>query len=512
MTVNVSAGAASVSYILPTDTPAGTYKIEAAYNGTPDFGGSSDTSHFLVIGAAATATVAANASTPFSGAEQAVPLSATVTSPAGTVGAGTETFTIFSGMTQVGTPVTVPVAAGAASASYELPAGTPAGTYTIEASYSGTPDFAGTSDSGHTLTVTAAATATAAANASTPFSGAEQAVPLSATVTSPAGTVGAGTETFTIFNGMTPVGTPVTVPVTAGAASASYALPAGTPAGTYTIEASYGGTPDFAGTSDSGHTLTVTVAATATAAANASTPFSGAEQAVPLSATVTSPAGTVGVGTETFTILNGMTPVGTPVTVPVTAGAASATYELPAGTPAATYTIQAAYNGTPDFAPATDTKHTLTVNAPTVSVTGAAVQWGSQTAVLQTNADGLRLLPANRNMDLPWFNINRIDLTLSQAANVTPADVSVTGMTGGNYGPVTITGSGTANIVITLAKAIAGPDRVTITIANAEIISYTRRLDVLPGDVNDDDAVNSTDGVLILRSFTPASPTKCSMT
>ena len=84
-----------------------------------------------------------------------------------------------------------------------------------------------------------------------------------------------------------------------------------------------------------------------------------------------------------------------------------------------------------------------------------------------------------------------------------PGDVSVTGITGGNYGPVTISGSGTSN-VITLAKPIAGPDRVTITIGNAQIATYTRRLDVLPGDVNDDGAVNTTDGVLILPNFTPA--------
>ena len=88
-----------------------------------------------------------------------------------------------------------------------------------------------------------------------------------------------------------------------GTASGSYTLPAGTSPGTYTIQAAYNGTPDFAGSSDSGHNLTVAAAATATAAANASTPFSEASQAVPLSATVTSPAGTVNEGTLTFTIL-----------------------------------------------------------------------------------------------------------------------------------------------------------------------------------------------------------------
>ena len=58
----------------------------------------------------------------------------------------------------------------------------------------------------------------------------------------------------------------------------------------------------------------------------------GAGQNVTLNATITSAAGTVNEGTETFTILNGTTVVGTPVTVNVAAGAASASYVLPAGT------------------------------------------------------------------------------------------------------------------------------------------------------------------------------------
>ena len=74
-----------------------------------------------------------------------------------------------------------------------------------------------------------------------------------------------------------------------------------------------------------------------------------------------------------------------------------------------------------------------------------------------------------------------------------PSPVAV----GINYGPVTISGSGT-NYVITLTRPINTADRVTFTIASPAIATYTRRLDVLPGDVNDDGAVNTTDGLLIL--------------
>ena len=41
------------------------------------------------------------------------------------------------------------------------------------------------------------------------------------------------------------------------------------------------------------------------------------------------------------------------------------------------------------------------------------------------------------------------------------------------------------------------PDRVTITIGNELIDYFTRRLDVLPGDVNDDGIVNVQDMVVV---------------
>ncbi len=60
------------------------------------------------------------------------------------------------------------------------------------------------------------------------------------------------------------------------------------------------------------------------------------------------------------------------------------------------------------------------------------------------------------------------------------------------YGPVTIAGSG-ATYTITLARPITQPDRVTIDIANPAIAPFARRLDVLPGDFNDDAKVNTQD-------------------
>src|SRR5262249_50988361 len=115
--------------------------------------------------------------------------------------------------------------------------------------------------------------------------------------------------------------------------------------------------------------------------------------------------------------------------------------------------------------------------------------WGSQTALLQTAADGLRLLPAGRSTDLPWLGIDQVLVTLSQPETLTPSDVTLTSAVGVSYGPVSVSGSGTS-YTITLAQPIDQPDRVSITLSGPGINTFTRRIDVLPGDFNDDGIVN----------------------
>ena len=142
-------------------------------------------------------------------------------------------------------------------------------------------------------------------------------------------------------------------------------------------------------------------------------------------------------------------------------------------------------------------------------ISTVAVDWGTQTAALQTASDGLRLLPAGRNTDMPWLGINQVLITLAQAAPLAAGDITAIGSSGINYGPVTVSGSGTS-YTITLAQPINAADRVTITIGNDLIASFTRRLDVLPGDVNDDGVVNVQDLVLIrnqMLGFMGALPT-----
>jgi hypothetical protein len=143
------------------------------------------------------------------------------------------------------------------------------------------------------------------------------------------------------------------------------------------------------------------------------------------------------------------------------------------------------------------------------TITAVAVGWGTQTAALQTAADGLRLLPAGRNTDLPWLDIQQVQITLGQAATLAATDVTVQLANGTNFGPVTVSGSGTS-YTITLAGPINAADRVTITIGNALIATFVGRLDVLPGDFNDDGIVDSRDVVGVrneMLGFAGALPT-----
>ena len=361
VSVSVVNGAAEADYTLPGGTGAQTYVIRAVYSGTGNFGTSSDTAHTLTVNRAATTTTAQAASITFNAASQNVQLQATFTSLAGAITSGTATFRVLQGATVIGSATAASISNGTATANYPIPAGTAIGTYTIQAAFNGTINFAASSDNSQSLTIAPTATTTNAKNASSPFNSSTQNVTLSATIISSAGIVNDGTETFTVLQGATPIGTPVTVNVAGGTASAAYVLPAGLAPSVYAIEAVYSGTTQLAGSTDTSHTLTVGLAATTTVAVAASAPFSSSSQSVALSATVTSTSGIVNEGTETFTILKGTTVIGSPSTVNVAAGAAATNYALPANLTEGSYVIKAVYTGAGSFATSTDSSQSLTV-------------------------------------------------------------------------------------------------------------------------------------------------------
>jgi predicted outer membrane repeat protein len=133
-------------------------------------------------------------------------------------------------------------------------------------------------------------------------------------------------------------------------------------------------------------------------------------------------------------------------------------------------------------------------NTSQVSIVGVTAGWGSAgSAQLFTAADGLRLLPAGRNTDLPWYGIDKLSITLDGSATLTAADISITGVAVSSYA-FTLSGSG-SSYTITLLTPINEADRVTLLINAPSVAHYIRELDVVPGDVNDDGVVTSADVV-----------------
>jgi hypothetical protein len=133
-----SSGVASATLTLPAGFVADQWTIAAFYRDTGNANGEIHFLHshnwgLLTVNPAATTTVAANVSAPFDPLHsQQVVLTATVTSATGgTVNEGTVTFFLVPNQ-----PVTAAVnSSGAAAAVLTLPAGFPAGSYPVYATY-----------------------------------------------------------------------------------------------------------------------------------------------------------------------------------------------------------------------------------------------------------------------------------------------------------------------------------------------------------------------------------------
>lgn len=199
------------------------------------------------VAPALTSTAVASQSVAFSSSVQNVPLAATVAGA--NVNQGTVTFQVMDGAVNVGAPVTSgTLTNGTASIIYALPAGTAPKTYSIQANYSGGPNFQASSGAG-TLIVnaaspTAAVTSTAVTGQAITFSNSIQNVTLTATIAGPS--VNQGTVTFQVMDGANNVGSAVTsATVSNGVASVIYALPSGTVPKSYTIQAAYSGGTNF---------------------------------------------------------------------------------------------------------------------------------------------------------------------------------------------------------------------------------------------------------------------------
>lgn len=162
----------------------------------------------------------------------------------------------------------------------------------------------------------------------------------------PSGTVrfsipGAGSDSSAVVNSQ-------------GIASGNFVVLGGTPSGNYPITATFTGPADYASSSGQA-VLHINFFQTFTSPASLLANTSVNVNDLTLSASVTSPfGGTVNQGTVTFTVMQGATVIGSPVTSgTVTNDAISASYTLPPGTVVGTYSITADYSGGGDLAPST---------------------------------------------------------------------------------------------------------------------------------------------------------------
>ena len=354
------------------------------------------------IGSTSGITTATLQSVPYSPAAQTVTLTATVTGPA-PINEGTVTFRIFSGPTLIGKETqSATVSKGTATVSYNLPAGLAAGTYTVQAQYSGTglylPSVVTSADAAHALTVTQGfPSVNFLANPvmATYTSKADQSIPIHLVISTAGGPVNEGTVTLTQTGGPTQLApNSRTFQVVNGAVDNAIALPAGSPAGAYTFSISFNGSVNYRSNTGTPLTLNVNAAPTTLGVAVmiTSTSYSTATQPVAVSAVLTSDAGVVGGGTVTFTLLNTATNQqvgGFSATATVASGAASTVLNLPAGLAAGSYRVVAAFGGTANYATATNSTATLTITkvAPVITwAKPAAVGSGTALGSGQLNA------------------------------------------------------------------------------------------------------------------------------
>ncbi|MEI6235746.1 MAG: Ig-like domain repeat protein [Planctomycetota bacterium] len=372
----INNGTASVSYALPAGLAVKTYTIVATLGNTTNYFNGSNNTHTLTVSPEATSLDAVTSFTVFNVSNQTATIIANITSAAGTLSVGTVTFQVKNGASNIGTAVTSPtIVNGVATVTYTIPGNTPVGVYSINATYSGSGNVTGSSDTTEIFTVFVIASTTTGANASVTYTQSAQNVTLNATVASPNNTVNEGTVTFQIMDGASPVGTPVTsTTVLNNVASVSYSLPAGLPAKMYTIVASYGNSLNIAPSMDSTKKLTVILTTSTTVATNSTTVYGSADQNVTLTATVTSPAGIINEGTVSFDVLDGGLPVGTTAfSATLVNGVATATYVLPGGTPLGTYQIDASYDGGANYNINSDRSKSLSVTiAPTTTTVATA--------------------------------------------------------------------------------------------------------------------------------------------
>ncbi len=306
---------------------AGSHSLTAVYNGDTNDNSATSNTVTQTVNQASTTTALASGTNP-STYGSSVTFTATV-SPSTATG----TVTIKDGSTTLGT-----CTLSSGSCTYATSA-LSAGSHSMTAVYGGNSNFSGSTSTILTQTVNQASTTTSLAsslNPSTYGSG----VALTATVTP-----STATGTLTFKDGSTTIGT-----ATLGHGSGNLTIST-LGAGTHSLTAVYGGNGNYAGSTSSTLTQTVTKASTTTSLVSSLNPATFGS-GITLTATVSPSTAT---GTLTFT--DGSTTLGT-----ATIGHGSGTYTTPSLS-AGSHSLTAVFSGNQNYLTSTSSAVTQTVTA-----------------------------------------------------------------------------------------------------------------------------------------------------
>src|SRR5713101_141767 len=332
--VTVSGGTAAM---IVSSLSVGAHSITAVYSGDSNFAGSTSPALSQNVNQAGSATAATSNNNP-SAFGQAVTFTATVSAVPPGSGTPTGTVQFKDGVTNLGSPVTLSSGTATSSSISSLTVG----AHSITAVYSGDSNFAGGTSPALNQNVNRAGSATAATSNNNPSSFG-QAVTFTATVSVVPPGSGTPTGTVQFKDGVTNLGSPVTV--NSGTAAM---IVSSLSVGAHSITAVYSGDSNFAGSTSPALSQNVNQAGSATAATSNNNP-SAFGQAVTFTATVSAVPPGSGTPTGTVQFKDGVTNLGSPVTLSSGTATSSSISSLTVGA----HSITAVYSGDSNFAGST---------------------------------------------------------------------------------------------------------------------------------------------------------------
>jgi hypothetical protein len=162
------------------------------------------------------------------------------------------------------------------------------------------------------------------------------------TITAPSDATFATAATLTVSGGTTAGTVTYDKGTSTGCSISGSQLTVTNAGGTCSVTATMAGNGNYNPVTSAAHSVTLKKANTTTTSAAVSAAYSLTDQTVFLSATVSPVPGD---GTVQFTVLDGVTPIGTAVSGNAATGTATASFTLPGGSSAGPYTVQAQFSG-----------------------------------------------------------------------------------------------------------------------------------------------------------------------